>query len=406
MAFQSIPLNHQNQFSLWVNNNEALLFSEQERSLAALEPLNVSLFLAIDEGLSKQQIITQIVQDSGLNADVINDSYQSIADMFDNRNYQSNANGQSKTITYSDGRYPELDKPANTNVSDAIHIRVATSYFDIECDDIDLYRAINALFQPVMAKGEDKANFALTINSSEHEYRLLANGVLVEQVPSASHMLPVLIDRLQILAYQNTVYKLVFHGAALSRCIEGKTTTVLLPGVSGAGKTTLAAELSSKGFYLHSDEIIAFDQDFNIPTIDLPMAIKSGSWPHLHSQYTELAQAQEWLRIDGRRIKYVWPAQFANKEFASKKLRKTDSEHHRIYILCPEFTPKAAGRVEQLTLSQSLALMTHGGYQLGHELSRESAAELIYFFENLSSFKLTYGTSSDALQLVEDLCQR
>lgn len=68
---------------------------------------------------------------------------------------------------------------------------------------------------------------------------------------------------------------LVVHGAA----VAAEDRVVLLPGASGAGKSSLAAAMVAAGWDLLSDELIAFDLGTGLAHgTKLPINLKRGSW--------------------------------------------------------------------------------------------------------------------------------
>jgi hypothetical protein len=74
---------------------------------------------------------------------------------------------------------------------------------------------------------------------------------------------------------------LALHAAAL----RWKGRSIILPGISGTGKSTLAAALLARGGELFSDEVALVLGDGTLAPIPLPPGLKSGSWPLLAVDY-------------------------------------------------------------------------------------------------------------------------
>ncbi|WP_068546642.1 hypothetical protein [Thalassotalea crassostreae] len=425
MPYQRIQLNNQ-QLSVWLEEDNGIVFSNQTKSLLKLSPLSIALLFAFDEGLTFELAIKQVQDVSGLPSDQISAAAKQIKLLFTEQSDQ-----QQKT--YADGKYPEL-KPHNKqkNPQTGFVVQVTNSLFCITSDCDFLHNELTKLLQPIILssqevssndtssdtssknKGANSPNlanpeidFVLHIMVFDEGYALISNGLTVEEGLTQLQLVPILIDRLQILAYQQSDYCFGFHGAALVNNQPTQernehnpklATTILLPGVSGAGKSTLASELSTKGYALYSDEIIAFDDNFKLLPLALPMAIKQGSWAHIAMLYPQLTEQTEWHRVDGRILKYIWPQQIAKITKAEQV--QTDT---KTLMLCPRFDAMANGSSEPLSVMATLELITHGGYQLGIELTADKAEQLIRFCEHIHTEKLVYANSEQSHSLIDKI---
>ncbi|MDN3652636.1 hypothetical protein QWY77_07655 [Thalassotalea ponticola] len=436
MAFTQVPLNHHHLLSLWVNEltSEALLFEQHSKTLNAISPLQVSMLLAIDDGLSKDAI-SQLLSEQGVSETQISNAYQQVVAWF-NAEEPTAEQAEAGSLSYQNGQYPELHAKAisqplaiTQRIADIFYVTVSNTVFSISVqtqtqtkDQIQqqalqwLFTQAKTILQPICLNDADTANprkqqslapqssqqksnknrekVALQLCFHQQNFALRANGIVVEQVNNIQQLLPLLIDRLQILAYQIQHYQLVFHGAALKH--REQPITLMLPGKSGVGKSTLATHLTQADFALYSDEIIAFDPNNTLFTIGLPIAIKAGSWQAVQQYYPALPQQPVWQRLDGRQIKYVWPREFVKGNQLANKASKT-------IILCPNYQQHAEPSMVKLTTSEALTVMTQGGYQLGHELSNQSANDIIEYFDSLTAFQLTYSTTEQAMAMVSRL---
>jgi hypothetical protein len=218
---------------------------------------------------------------------------------------------------------------------------------------------------------------------------------LVEDELDFEHILPLIIDRLQILSFQKSDYTFCFHGAAL----EMPQGTLLLPGKSGSGKSTLSAALVTKQCDLFSDEIIAMNKDFNLCVLSLPIAVKSGSWDSLDSQYPKLRAAPTWHRLDGRHLKYIWP-EYSNLQ---QVIDKHDTK--KFLLINPKYLcePEPRCEIKQLNVIETITTLTESGYQLGLELNESVFEEFLAFILKVPSYQLSYTNSQLALDKINEL---
>lgn len=96
--------------------------------------------------------------------------------------------------------------------------------------------------------------------------------------------------------YDNTDWVASVHAAALG----DERGCLLLPGVSGTGKTTLtAALLAGTGLrYLTDDIALLRSKDLCVEPVPGPLVLKRGSWPLLEAALPELAAKPNWRRFD------------------------------------------------------------------------------------------------------------
>lgn len=390
-SISKIPLNH-SYLSLYVEDDKGMVFNHVQQCLYQLPAISLALFIAIDEGLNEQQATEALSQLNSLDKNEIVRIYHEIQILF------SKEKGE---VTYLDGQYPELAKKAQTNLVENTEMsyvfQVANTLFSLDTNCDDLRREIIQLLAPCKTPNNN-VDFVISIVKNDDSYTLEANGIIVETRLSYNETVPLFIDRLQILAFQNSDYKFCFHGAA----IQTPKGQLLLPGLSGSGKSTLTAELIHyPQNSLYSDEIIALDNNFNLSVLNLPMAIKSGSWPILHEQYPTLEKATIWKRTDGRLLKYVWPRCFASTEISQNKFMIVNPN----FIGGKSKTIKLPN-IEVLSTIDTMAMLTQSGYQLGFELEEEHLENFIHFLCKNKGFKLQYENSQQALEQLDILWQK
>jgi hypothetical protein len=372
--------------SLYLENEKGLLFNQLETVLYELKPITVAFFLAIDDGLSEYLAIQEISHNCNMSPSELLSEYHKAKALF---------TSNKSLVNYADGRYPELNNLlglssicSNELINTYI---VGTSTFGIACDNSNLQVEIEALLKPI-EKELKQVHFKLIIKRtdkccSSQYYDVFCNDLLIERDLHFAEVVPVLIDRMQILTFQHSDFDFCFHGAAL-KTAHGN---LLLPGKSGAGKSTLSAALTAKQNELYSDEMIVLDKNFHIKVLPLPIAVKSGSWDVLSSHYPELNNATQWQRIDGRKLKYVWPAAFSEP-------KKTEPYLPSL-ILAPQFCEdglKTQQRAQKLSVIETITMLTEAGYQVGSELDEANLERFIDFILNTDCYRFSYNKSEQA----------
>ncbi|MDC0602513.1 hypothetical protein OAP14_05730 [Aliiglaciecola sp.] len=372
----------------------------------------VTLYIFADEGLLYHHVSTELNTVSGttiwliLSLDEDND-VNSLSLAFSRRTGKSLSEASRDVArvhaclsdhtlgkTYRDSQYPELNQAPKTSTSNSFCISVAETNFSITTPNIEMLTDLKELLKPIVI-GDSPASFSFQIVFNKPGCDLIVNNELVESVENYNHLIPVVIDRIQVLAYQVQKYSFCFHGAAL----QAEQGLLLLPGSSGAGKSTLAALMSAQGVPLYSDEMIAFDSCFNVIPITLPIALKSGSWTLMQPYFPMLEKAAIWERIDGRKLKYVWPQKFASKSTSRTARMIVNPNYHQNTGL----DGKPFDSTCKLSLVETLSMFTQSGYQAGVETNRETIEKLLHYVENSNRFSLHYGVQHQPDKIIKAL---
>ncbi|RME35737.1 MAG: HprK-related kinase A [Gammaproteobacteria bacterium] len=151
---------------------------------------------------------------------------------------------------------------------------------------------IQILYAPYQVSDHPFADFHVHLRASQGVRRLVGRQVIFDfdgMRPFSPHPLgqafPVFEWALNWCITNHLHEYLIVHGAVVEK--EGKA--LLMPGVPGAGKSTLAAALMLTGWRLLSDEHILLRSDGLIQPAPRPVSLKNqsielirGRWPDAH----------------------------------------------------------------------------------------------------------------------------
>ena len=100
------------------------------------------------------------------------------------------------------------------------------------------------------------------------------------QQPTELHEAFVLIVQRQIrLALEDDPHRLHLHGALIGD-VDERRRRVLMLGASGAGKSTMAAQLVHLGIGYATDEMLAVDADCSVEAVRKPLKLRQGAKAH------------------------------------------------------------------------------------------------------------------------------
>jgi hypothetical protein len=180
-----------------------------------------------------------------------------------------------------------------------------------------------------------------------------------------------------------------FHAAAVRRGEHA----ILLPGVRGAGKSTLVGYLASQGFTYLTDDLIAMAaSNWSLRPLPTCLAIKSGSWPILQAFYPQLTNCQT-VQCHGRAVCYVEPIETSNSGAAPS------------LILFPAYAKDAVARLGSLTPLRTMMRLLEANTDLDELATEIKVAEFLRFVETTPAYELSYSDLSTAMNAIESLLE-
>jgi len=227
----------------------------------------------------------------------------------------------------------------------------------------------------------------LELINDSYGYRLSFQDELIAEVETLTELLGQISKRLLDWEHPDINFLAYFHAAAVSR--DGQS--ILLPGVSGIGKSTLTAYLVGHGFaYLGDDSIAMAMDDWSLRPLPTQLSLKSGSWPILELLYPELPLLQT-VHYYGRDVRYV-------------QVKKTQSAGCApSLMLFPSYAPDNNTLVRPLTPFHALMRLLDGNMYLDHPATETKLEELIRFVEQTPAYDLSYADLANAKSAIEEL---
>ncbi len=202
-----------------------------------------------------------------------------------------------------------------------------------------------------------------------------------------NQLMPIVIDGLQQYDYQQSGYQIAFHGAALS----WRSFNLLIPGVSGAGKTTLASAFSLQGAMPYTDEAITLDSAHQLIPIPIPFGIKHGSRPLIEKWQGSEIECTLWQRLDGRELQYWWPGQFSGKD-----------ENKTVVVIFPLYQPDSKFQINEVSLIQAITKMAEGGYHQADPYDSAVIPSLIDWLKTAIRIEVRYSDAYTAAKQIRD----
>lgn len=240
------------------------------------------------------------------------------------------------------------------------------------------------------AVGDPSGAELLELSGSEPVYRLVFGGHVVDEVATTNRLLSTVVGHLLKLEHPGRDLLAYCHAAAVYR--EGRS--LLMPGSSGVGKSTLTAFLVANGFtYLADDAVAIGENDFSLLPLPTCLSIKSGSWATLQPFYPGLPQLPTVERY-ARILRYVAPE--ANYETISAAAAP-------VAIVFPVYQIGESTRRTRLPAIQTMIRLVGAHARLSLPATEAKLGRLIRFVEQTPAYELTYSELPSALKAIEDL---
>ncbi len=169
-----------------------------------------------------------------------------------------------------------------------------------------------------------------------------------------------------------TPHLLTLHAAALQR--DGRT--LLLAGLSGAGKTTLSLALARAGWSFGSDEIVLLGRDRDPRPLPLPPCIKRGAFPLIEGWFPELRGAPEHERY-GHIVKYL-------------PMKSTPISGLPGFVVFLRFDPRGPNEIKSLDRFGALQRLLGQCVFVPPEFQHDDVEQLLQWHGEQSYFDLTF----------------
>ena len=367
--------------SSWIEGERSLVFCSRRETLVVLDSAGTGAFLGYCSRLSPTAVMEELQQDGGLSREAAEAAAKRVLRLIE----------PEQTLSDDAPRPEPLTGTWLPDAPDALMLRFGQSVVRLRMPAEWVQELSAILHQAIMSDtGDADAEWCIARDAVHVDGPRWALGDSRNKIISSlrrEEVVPLLIDRLQALVYRRNGARLALHGAA----IHWRGRNWLLPGASGAGKSTLSARLLQAGARCYSDEIIALDSAQRPTALNLPIALKSGSWGLFGA--TDLDAQPERRRRDGRRLKYRWPPQFATAEDARAPS----------LVVFPSFKSGAPVTVRPLGVIESLEMLSAAGYEFLSADPLGLVEGLARWLNHRPRFRLEYGENADLPETLWDL---
>lgn len=239
--------------------------------------------------------------------------------------------------------------------------------------------------------GSGSAPVICTLIDAAEEYVLTDGDRVVDRCAAQEAVVPMVKAALIRIAIDRAAAFAVVHAAAVYR--DGPA--VVLPGPSGTGKSTLAANLVLDGWALAAEDITVLGHDQSFPVRPLPTALclKRDAWPVIAGAAPQVERLTVHRRADGKSVRY----------FSPRRDQETPGVSPAVaigLIAFPRYTRGAPLSVRPLSLIEAFDRFLSQFYPVSNRFDGKTIDRLIGLLRGVPAIELCYGDGAEAVDAI------
>ncbi len=368
--------------TLFLFDEEGLIYSSIDNKLHLLNSLGMYVWLLFEDGLSKDEVLTQSDNQNSSKAIEFYDLVDELDCLFSSgvipNDVEDNDDIWLKKIPPLSGelmRWGAYYKILDSNICISF------------CDHFSK-KAIEPLLNVFTHVGKEICSHRININKVGEDYRISINGFDFSWSIPKQRLAAFFNDRLRKLVFINSDYFLASHAAVLAKGDK----CLMMPAVSYSGKSTLSAAMLSADYQYFSDEMAVIDQDYQARPVPLGIGLKQGSWKVLDSYLPQLASVPEQERWDGVPLKYV-PIDGSIRHGTDRKKVS--------HLVFPTYTPESASQLLPISTPQAVYQLFKAGFTTQGKFTKKQVVELLGWVESIPTYKFVFSGLDKAIDCLE-----
>ena len=262
-------------------------------------------------------------------------------------------------------------------------------YFTIIDKENILSLSLESLAHLKVDSIEGIEGFEISITQLNRDYTIELNGKLVKKLSSKKEIIPFLYGLLRTLYVENIEFLITLHAASLNY----KDKLLIMPALSGKGKSTLSGYLLQDEFSLFSDELSVIKADGSITSIPLGVGIKEGSWNIFNKILDKFSSLESYSRYDGQQVKYFIP----------KKFYLEDKKVKGAIFIFPSYSRLASNILKKIDILEALQKIMQTQYYFSNLQDTLKIEKWLDIITSCEFYILEYNNLSQAKEMIKDI---
>ena len=253
--------------------------------------------------------------------------------------------------------------------------------------------ALNAIQPLEIEVREGQPDHLIEVIKISNGYTIYSGDQLLAHCAHANELAPLLLAHTISKVYFETGCLMAMHAAAVGLNNE----CIILPAMSGNGKSTLTAALVGSGFEYYTDELVLVTYNTHrVISAQVGIGLKPESWPVLMKFHPDLASLTTHYRQDGKYVRYLIPPTLSSH-------RKNNEMLTSRVLIFPAYQPGQAVSVSPITSADALCRLAEAGYDVKGGLDRERVEELIAWISMQQCYELCFDDLDEVIAEIRRL---
>jgi len=373
--------------------NEILLFSEQTRQLVRLNNSAAFIWRCYEEGLAQQDIIEALSQTFDLSRESVEKDVDSVLSEWLEQGFLGitsppepepyEASGDTTRPDFPEPLSRACEYPFEQNY------QLPGTIFRFRFTSARLMAIAKSVLGHLEITPESlHTNVAIDVQQDAKGFFLFRNNEIADYCKSENELGPLLHGQVLSNTYSRTACLLAIHAGAVSNGQE----CLVLPALSGNGKSTLTAALIASGYHYGTDELVLLQpQTYRIQAIAMALGIKTGSWNVLQAFHPDIKNLPMYQRTDGQKVRYLLP------EKALFSYGATQLQSVRALVFPTYLTDIKEPHLSRLTPAEALCRLTEAGTDMKGGLDVSRVTDIVHWISKINAYELHYSNLEDAV---------
>ncbi len=393
-----IPSSHIHSYPL---GDDLLLFNELTKQLFRTNPTASVIWDGFRAGLSLNEIIATLSDATGVTIEQVKNDVNHIIShwievglLHDSRGSlvherQSAVADQPLDDVDYDGPVPQL--PA---VNHEYKFRILDTCFQLSVPTEKELHLVIPMLSHLSVPFDTAADEHLYIVYTDERYVLLHNKNVVDWCANLSGIAPMLHGNSLLIAYEMSYCLFGLHAAAVF--YHGKC--VLMPALSGSGKSTLTAALVGSGASFCADDLVLLTPaPVRMRPVPVVIGLKKGSWDLLAPYHLNVASLSTHLRSDDKYVRYFAPPVDAMVPMTSQPFPID-------VIVFPKFVDGDDTAVlTKISAADGLCQLTDAGYEVRGEMTAPCVKQLVDWITDIPCYEMHFNQLDKAVSTIQTL---
>jgi len=391
---------------LSIIDDQGLVFIESTQRLFVLNTLATFIWCCFEDGLDTPASIKELESSFSISPeqahsyiDTALEEWQRIGLLNPRENIIRPDPGIDLETLTGVGAMPPLP---NLDWSNSIRYRLQDTDIEVFVENTDFWVQLHPVIEhlekgttQIRENEEDNKQGTIHVCALDGNIGIYRDRKPVAYFAEQSVLAPTVNSVMLQMAIDNSPSQFYFHAGVAAKNEQ----LLLLPGTTGAGKSTLTAGLVSAGFTYYSDEVALFSpKNPLIRPFPTALCSKSEAWPTIRTCFEDSSELPEYRRLDGQRVSYQ-PPQVDPFDPQYDKALPVKS------LVFPQYDPNTITKLLPISRGHALQRLMAECITVKRQLTHSDVKALAEWICTIDCYELPCNSLDDSVQSILGLLE-